>query len=233
MGRGQPAGDPRRRQRLRAEPPAVTHHNLGPGVSPQLLRQLVQSDGPVRRQAGQLSVFRLEQGVVNLIPPGVHGTHHQPVRKGRVPGHGRQGGHPHSGDGGREGQPLGGGDANPDAGEGPGTHGYRHGADVRHGEVRVFQDVLHNGHQGAAVGKAGILETQRQHPPALRHSGGDRLGGGLQGQDLHMRSTPSTAAVRQFSFSGQRRSVTQTVSGGSASSARSLHSTAQTPPRSR
>ena len=56
-----------------------------------------------------------------------------------------------------KGQPLGGGHADADAGKGAGADSHGNGVHVGQLQVRIFQDVLHNGHQGAAVGQPGVL----------------------------------------------------------------------------
>ena len=59
----------------------------------QLLPQLLQGDGTVGGQPLQLFPAGLEQGVIHLLAPGVHGAHDDRVLiKGQGPGHGLQGG---------------------------------------------------------------------------------------------------------------------------------------------
>ena len=117
----------------------------------------MKRDGPIRGQPGEDAVFRREVGVIDLIAPGVHGADHQTVRKGHIPGHGRQGGDPNGGFVHGKGKALGGGNADADARKGAGADSHGNGVHVGQLQVRIFQDVLHNGHQCAAVGQTGIL----------------------------------------------------------------------------
>ena len=48
----------------------------------QLCPQLLQGDGPVLPQAGQLPALRQKDGVIDLLPPGVHGTDNIPLQMG-------------------------------------------------------------------------------------------------------------------------------------------------------
>ena len=56
-----------------------------------------------------------------------------------------------------KGKALGGGNADADARKGAGADSHGNGVHVGQLQVRIFQDVLHNGHQCAAVGQTGIL----------------------------------------------------------------------------
>ena len=136
MGRCQAAGQSRLCQRLLTEDGAVPHDHQGQWLAPQLLRQLRKADGAIRRPAGQAAMFGVEEGVVDLATPGVHGADHQGVHVGHVPGHGLQGGDGRAGLVRGKGQSLGSRDADADAGEGPGAHGH---GDGQQGENKLPQ----------------------------------------------------------------------------------------------
>ena len=153
-------------------------------------------------------MFGGEEGVVDLAAPGVHGADHQGVHVGHVPGHGLQGGDGRAGLVRGKGQSLGSRDADADAGEGPRACRHSDGVAVLDGQAGVFQHGLHNGHQGAAVGEAGVLIAGAEDFPILRDGSGDCFGGGFQCQDPHRAAPPSTVMLRQPSCSGWRVRVT-------------------------
>ena len=180
IGGGQNSGDARGGQCVIAELGAVPHHQLR-GLGPcQLLNQVVQRDGPVRRQAAGALPIHLKPGVVDLMPAGIHGGADLAGEPSQVPGHGLQGGAAGAGALGGPGQPFGGG--NPDAQPGKGPGARRHGDEVqvRRGEGAALKQVLHHGQQGLAVGQAAVLEGLGNEGFVLAQGGGDRHGGGFQ-----------------------------------------------------
>ena len=100
-----------------AELCTVAHHQLWLGQSAQMIDQLLQTNSTVIAKAGQLAILTAEQGVVNLLPPRVHGADDQPVKIGHAPGHGLQGGHTAAGKALGPGQSLGRGHADAQAGK--------------------------------------------------------------------------------------------------------------------
>ena len=67
----------------------------------------------------------------------------------------------------------------------------------------------------------------------LDHGGRNGLRRGLERENFHKPSTPVMVMTRQPSCCAPRRKSMRTVEPSKASSARSLHSTAHTPPRAR
>ena len=102
------------------------------------------------------SAVHLEAGVVDLVPPGVHGGADFPLEPGQAPGHGFQGRAARAGQLRGPGQALGGGHADAQAGKGtrPGGHGDE--VQVLRLETALFQQTRRHGKQGLTVGQARV-----------------------------------------------------------------------------
>ena len=181
LGRGHAAGDARLGEKAAAQSGAVPHHQLGPGVALQLLRQLGQGDGPVRGQPGELPAFGGEYGVIDLTAPGVHGTDDEPVHVPQVLGHGLQRGHTAAGLVRRPGQPLQGRYANAQPGEAARAVGHGQQVHVLRFQPGGRQHAIQQGHQSAAMGQAPVLIGTGQGNAALHHGSGHAFGGGFNG----------------------------------------------------
>ena len=77
------------------------------------------------------------------------------------------------------------------------------------------------------------VDSDRYVGALLDHSGRNGLRRGLERENFHKPSTPVMVMTRQPSCCAPRRKSMRTVEPSKASSARSLHSTAHTPPRAR
>ena len=171
---------------LRAQGPhgqlrTVAHQINGAVDMRKLLLQLLQGDGPVLADTGQAALFRQEDGVVDLLAPGVHAAADVSVHDAQAQGHRLQGGDAVDGLFCAPGEALGSGNADADTGEGTGTGGNRQ---MRHVGGRLaadLQKVLGHDHQGLAVGQAGILVALRQQTPAVMEGGRAAFCGGLKG----------------------------------------------------
>ena len=146
IGGGQNSGDARGGQRVIAELGAVPHHQLR-GLGPcQLLNQVVQRDGPVRRQAAGALPIHLKPGVVDLMPAGIHGGADLAGEPSQVPGHGLQGGAAGAGALGGPGQPFGGGNPDAQPGKGAGTYIHAEGVHICGGVAGSLQCLFAEGH---------------------------------------------------------------------------------------
>ena len=74
------AGPGSRREEIEAQPRAVAHDGHGAVHLPDVGGGLLQGDGSVLPQAGQLPALRQKDGVIDLLPPGVHGTDNIPLQ---------------------------------------------------------------------------------------------------------------------------------------------------------
>ena len=174
----------------------------------------------------------MEHRVIHLIAPGVHGADDGSVRVAQVLSHCQQGGYAAAGDFQRPGKALGGADADAKARKRPRALSHGNEAHSGSGEIGGAQHAVHQRHQGAAVGQAGILIGAAQHGAVFHHGGGYTFRRGFKSQNLHA-LPPVMVICRQSLWSAWRSMVTKTVSSGRASDTFSLHSTAHTPPRSR
>ena len=129
VGGRQAGGDARGGEGVIAQLGAIPHHQLGGAAALELLDEVSQGDGPVGGQPPGGGAVHLEAGVVDLMPPGVHGCAHLAGEARQVPGHGLQGGAAGAGELGGPRQPLGRRHADAQAGEGAGAR--RHGDQVQ------------------------------------------------------------------------------------------------------
>ena len=123
----------------------------------------------------------MEQGVVNLVPSGIHHRAYISLPDAQACRHGPQGADGAAGQLLSPGKALGGGYADAHAGKGAGTcrHGYHVHIPGRQGQG--VQHILGHNHQGLAVGKPRILVALCQKLSVLQQGHRRRLGGGLKG----------------------------------------------------
>ena len=226
------AGDARVVEVAGAQCRAVAHHQLVRRVVPQLRCQLLQRDGAVLGQPCHAAALRPEQGVVDLLPPRVHGADDQPVVVGGCPRHGRQRGYAAAGQLLCPRQTLGGRYADTQTRKAAGAVGHGDQPHVVQRQSRRVEHTVHKGHQRHAMGQASVLIGGGQHRAVFRDGGGHAFCRCLQRQYLQCVSPPVMVMMRSFSPSPRAMS-TRMASSGNAPAACSDHSTAQTPFRAR
>ena len=221
------------REPVAAEPPAVAEHEKTARFAAQLLRQLSDRDGAVGREAGEDAAFRFKERVVDLIAPRVHRADEQTVHVGEILRHRLERGNAEARLVRCPGEALDRGDADAQARERAGTGGHGDRIHVAERQLGVFEHGVHHRHQRARVGEAGALIGIGQRRAVFDHCGRNGLRRGLERENFHKPSTPVMVMTRQPSCCALRRKSMRTVEPSKASSARSLHSTAHTPPRAR
>ena len=218
--------------RWSAELCTVAHHQLWLGQSAQMIDQLLQTNSTVIAKASQLAILTAEQGVVDLLPPCVHGTRRSARQNRTRPGPWPPGWTHRSRKALGPGNPLGRGHADAQAGKAARPVGHGDQVYVIQRQRRIAQHTVHQRHQGAAVGQAVVLiggvPGSRRSPPRQRR----RFWRSFQCQYFHSAS-PSCHGDDAVIIVLTRAMDTVRASGGRALSMRSDHSTAHTPPRAR